>query len=62
MAGFTHCALAIAVLLVAAHAGSISPVQKVISMIDDFAGKVQHDLNTASKQFEQMRSFVMTKW
>jgi len=57
MAGFTHCALAIAVLLVAAHAGSISPVQKVISMIDDFAGKVQHDLNTASKQFEQDAKF-----
>jgi len=39
------------------QAGSISPVQKVISMIDDFASKVQKDIETGAKQFEQDAQF-----
>jgi len=41
----------------AVQAGSISPVQKVISMIDDFAAKVQKDIATGAKQFEKDAQF-----
>jgi len=41
----------------AADAGSISPVQKVISLIDDFTAKVQKDVDVASKQFEAESKF-----
>jgi len=36
---------------------SISPVQKVIAMIDDFAGKVQKDLDAGVKTFEAEMNF-----
>jgi len=38
-------------------AAGISPVQKVISMIDDFAAKVQKDVDVSSKQFESDAQF-----
>jgi len=38
-------------------AAGISPVQKVISMIDEFAAKVQKDVDVSSKQFESDAQF-----
>lgn len=39
-------------LLVLCHAANISPVQKVVQMIDDMSVKVQADLDSMGKEFE----------
>merc|ERR1719298_146876 len=37
--------------------GKISPVQKVIAMIDEMAGKVQKELDMTTKDFEEYAKF-----
>jgi len=50
-------ALFLAAFAPVVQAGSISPVQKVISLIDDFAAKVQKDIDAAGKLFEEDAKF-----
>jgi len=51
------CALFVLAAFAATDAASISPVQKVISLIDDFSAKVQKDVEVAVKQFEASAKF-----
>merc|ERR1719421_512501 len=49
--------LAAFLLLSAAHAAKVSPVQKVIQLIDDMAGKVTKEMNEGVATFEEYAKY-----